>query len=41
MPDTTEPPSFARRLAWFLGIAVTSAVVVVGVAEVLRFLLLH
>ena len=41
MPDTTEPTPFARRLAWFFGIAVASAVVVGCVAEVLRFLLLH
>ena len=41
MPDTTEPGSLARRLAWFFGIAVASALVTGTVAEVLRFLLLH
>ena len=40
MPDTTEP-SLKRRLAWFFGIAVVSGLAVAGVAELLRWLILH
>ncbi len=42
MPDITEPRAPLRvRLAWFVGIAAGSALVVGAIAEGLRFLILH